>query len=168
MTELAELLRGVRNYNVAVKEIPRSQRAADFSPRGRPNSERAADFSPRGRADVQNPPPSDPPTEGIVFLHKIIEGGASKSYGIHVARLAGLPPQVVARSREVLDELQRGFERETKTPQLSRKKTKNTDQLPLFRDPAEDLLAELRSLNLDETAPIDALKKLAHWKSKFG
>jgi DNA mismatch repair protein MutS len=163
MTELAELLRGVRNYNVAVKEIPASPRAAD----SRPLREASRVSLRDGTPCTDTAQSAEPHTEGIVFLHKIIEGGASKSYGIHVARLAGLPPQVVARSREVLDELQRGFERETKTPQLSRKKTKSADQLPLFRDPAEDLLSELRSLNVNETSPIDALKKLADWKSRF-
>ncbi len=62
MTELAELLRGVTNYNVAVKE-----------------------YAP-GTSD-----------EGIVFLHRITEGGASKSYGIHVAGLAGIPKPVIER-----------------------------------------------------------------------
>ena len=103
MTELAELLTGVKNYNVAVRECADGQTGE----------------------------------EGIVFLHRIIEGGASKSYGIHVARLAGIPPKVIARSREVLEELQRSFARESRSPQLARKKTRNDGQLPLFRDPAE-------------------------------
>jgi len=100
LTELSELLRNVRNYNVAVREYPASV----------------------GR------------DAGIIFLHKIIEGGASQSYGIHVARLAGIPPTVIQRSREVLEELQRTFAKESHSPQLSRKKTRDNPQLPLFQD----------------------------------
>ena len=134
MTELAQLLEGVRNYNVAVREYDTG----------------------------------DEHEEGIVFLHRIVEGAASKSYGIHVAKLAGVPRPVIARSREVLDELQRGFQREAKTPQLSRKKTKDADQMALFRDPGDELLDELRAINPDEVTPLDAIKHLIRWKSRFG
>jgi DNA mismatch repair protein MutS len=134
LIELSELLRGVRNYNAAVKEYA----------------------EPGGRG------------EGIVFLHKIVEGGASKSYGIHVAKLAGIPDAVIRRSREVLDELQRGFERESRTPQLSRRKTKDDAQLTLFRDPAEELHDELHSLDSDRLTPLEALQKLTEWKKRFG
>jgi len=134
LTELAELLTGVRNFNVAVREYQASDRS----------------------------------DEGIVFLHRIVEGGASKSYGVHVARLAGIPKNVIARSKEVLDELQRGFERESRTPQLSRNKTKDDVQLPLFRDPGEDLLEALRDVDPETTTPLDALKTLAEWKERFG
>jgi DNA mismatch repair protein MutS len=106
--------------------------------------------------------------EGIIFLHQIVEGGASKSYGIHVARLAGIPNPVIERSREVLEELQRGFERESRTPQLSRKKTKDDVQLPLFRDPADGLLDELRAIDPDHTTPLDALQRLMEWKKRYG
>ncbi len=133
LTELAELLRGVCNYNVAVREY--------------------------GGAGTEG--------EGIVFLHRIVEGGASKSYGIHVARLAGVPKPVIQRSREVLEELQRSFERESRTPQLSRNKTKNDAQLALFRDPGLEMLDELRSLEPDHMTPLDALKRLTDWKERF-
>jgi len=163
MTELASLLRGVRNYNVAVREIPR---AAGLSPRG-------GTVAAGGGAGADHSAPSAAlHAEGLAFLHKIVEGGASKSYGIHVAKLAGIPDAVIARSREVLDELQRGFERESRTPQLSRKKTKDDRQLTLFRDPreewAEELIRELRALNVDETPPLEALKRLAEWKKRLG
>ncbi|MCH8966604.1 MAG: DNA mismatch repair protein MutS [Planctomycetes bacterium] len=134
MTELAQLLEGVRNYNVAVREYDTG----------------------------------DEHEEGIVFLHRIVDGAASKSYGIHVAKLAGVPRPVIARSREVLDELQRGFQREAKTPQLSRKKTKDAGQMALFRDPGDELLDELRAINPDEVTPLDAIKHLIRWKSRFG
>ncbi len=116
---------------------------------------------------VKEYPASPGSDEGVVFLHKIIEGGASKSYGIHVARLAGIPKSVIARSREVLDELQRGFERETRTPQLSGKKTRNDPQMELFTPPGAELLDELRKLDPNETTPLDALNALTEWKRRF-
>lgn len=134
MTELAELLRGVHNYNVAVREY--------------------------GDAGDQG--------QGIVFLYKILEGGASKSYGIHVAKLAGIPAAVIQRSREVLDELQRGFERESRTPQLTRKKTRDDAQLTLFREPGDELLDELRSMDPDRITPMEALQRFVEWKKRFG
>jgi len=133
LTELAELLRNVRNYNVAVREYPATE----------------------GRE------------AGIIFLHKIIEGGASQSYGIHVARLAGIPPAVIQRSREVLDELQRGFAKESHSPQLARKKTRSDTQLTLFREPAEELLELLRSMDPDRLTPLEALQRLQEWKARF-
>ena len=132
LIELADLLTGVRNFNVAVRE------------------------SQSGDGD------------GVVFLHKIVEGGASKSYGIHVAGLAGIPKTVIERSREILDELQRGFERESRTPQLTKKKTRDDSQLALFRDPGEALLEELRGMDPDKTTPIEALKRIQEWKNRFG
>ncbi|MCH7926112.1 MAG: DNA mismatch repair protein MutS, partial [Planctomycetes bacterium] len=134
LTELAEILQGVRNFNVAVREYPAS----------------------------------DSKEEGIVFLHRIVEGGASKSYGVHVAKLAGIPKNVIARSREVLDELQRGFERESRTPQLTKNKTKDDAQLALFREPGEELLEELRNVDPNATTPLDALQRLTEWKKRFG
>jgi DNA mismatch repair protein MutS len=133
MTELASLLAGVRNYNVAVREYG----------------------------------PADQKDGGIVFLHRIVEGGTSKSYGIHVARLAGIPQSVIARSREVLDELQRGFERESRTPQLAKKKTKDDGQLQLFREPGDELIDELNGVNPSEMTPLEALQRLQEWKDRF-
>jgi len=133
LTELAELLDGVRNFNVAVREYPAS-----------------------GEKDG-----------GIAFLHRIVEGGTSKSYGVHVARLAGIPASVIERSREILDELQRGFERESRTPQLARKKTRDDAQLTLFPDPGEGLLDELRSVDPDQMTPLEALQRLKEWKDRY-
>lgn len=105
--------------------------------------------------------------DGVVFLHKIVEGGASKSYGIHVAGLAGIPKSVIERSREILDELQRGFERESRTPQLTKEKTRDDSQMALFRDPGEALLEELRGMDPNQTTPIEALKLIQEWKNRF-
>ncbi len=133
LTELADMLRGVRNYNVAVREYSDGATKSD----------------------------------GIAFLHRIVEGGASKSYGVHVAKLAGIPKPVIVRSLEVLDELQRGFEREAKSPQLSRKKTKNDGQLALFRDQGEQMLELLRSTDPNQLTPLQALQLLQTWKDQL-
>jgi DNA mismatch repair protein MutS len=126
-------------------------------------------YRERGRAD--DLPPCQGGTKGglssIVFLHKIVEGGASQSYGIHVAKLAGVPKSVIDRSREVLDELQRRFARESRTPQLSRRKTRSDKQLTLFRDPGDELLEALRAADPDHLTPMEALARLKELKDRF-
>ncbi len=144
LTELSELLRNVRNCNVAVREYP------DVGAR---KDSRTSETEGRDA--------------GIIFLHKIVEGGASQSYGIHVARLAGIPPAVIQRSREVLDELQKSFARESHSPQLSRKKTRDAAQIPLFRDPGEELMEALRAIDPDRLTPIEALQRVQEWKARF-
>ena len=89
----------------------------------------------------------------VIFLHRLRPGGADRSYGIHVGRLAGLPPEVLDRARAVLRSLEAGH-RVATTPSPA-------DQLALFT-PAEDpLLAELRALDLDGLTPREALARLA-------
>ena len=105
--------------------------------------------------------------EAIVFLHKIVEGPASQSYGIHVAKLAGIPKDVIQRSREVLNELQRNFAKESRTPQLTSKKTRDETQLPLFRDPGDELIAELHDVDPDRLTPIEALQRIKSWQDRF-
>ncbi len=94
----------------------------------------------------------------VVFLHRLKPGGADRSYGIHVARLAGLPEQVVARAREVLATLEADH-RVAAAPAPK-------DQLALFA-PAEDpLLGELRELDLDGLTPREALARLADLQAR--
>jgi DNA mismatch repair protein MutS len=88
----------------------------------------------------------------VVFLHRLRPGGADRSYGIHVARLAGLPDSVVERARTVLRTLEAGHRVATPAP---------TDQLVLFPAGEDPLLVELRSLDLDGTTPREALLLLA-------
>jgi DNA mismatch repair protein MutS len=156
LTELAELLRGVRNFNVAVREQPNLQRRGGGGSGGSGASDSGGGSGGGGSGG-----------EGIVFLHRIVEGGASKSYGIQVARLAGLPASVIRRSREVLEELERGFEREARTPQLSGRKTRDDPQMTLFRDPTAELLDALRATDLDSMTPMEALTQLAEWRKEF-
>ena len=107
--------------------------------------------------------------DDIIFLRKIVPGRSDRSYGIQVARLAGLPPQVIARAKEILtglehDELSRGGR-----PTLSGSITPGTRQLALFGgvgdaapDPRlKEILARLRALDPDHTTPRQALDALA-------
>ena len=107
-------------------------------------------------------------SESIVFLHRIVPGGTDKSYGLHVARLAGVPQAVIARGREVLQELERSFARETKTPQLSRRRTRVDPQLLLFADPAEEVAAELEATDVSRLTPQEALAKLKDLQRRLG
>jgi DNA mismatch repair protein MutS len=89
----------------------------------------------------------------VVFLHRLRPGGADRSYGIHVGRLAGLPAEVVERARDVLRTLEAGHRVvATRSP---------ADQLALFA-PAEDpVLADLKALDVDGLTPREALQRLA-------
>jgi DNA mismatch repair protein MutS len=120
LTQLADLLPGVRNYNVAVSE-----------------------------ADGQ-----------VVFLHKIVPGGADRSYGIHVGQLAGLPRPVVQRASEILRALEASSGKAVKiNPQAAQ-------QLALFPE-TNPFLNELREMDVNALSPIEALNKLFEWQRKY-
>lgn len=121
LTQLAELLPGVRNYNVAVSESDNK----------------------------------------VVFLHKIIAGGADRSYGIHVAQLAGLPAPVVGRANEIMAELERSSGRAVKIDPHA------AQQIALFPE-TNPLLDELKELDVNSLSPIEALNKLFEWQKRFG
>jgi len=111
--------------------------------------------------------------DGVVFLHRISDGPADRSYGIHVAKLAGLPESVIERAKVVLTELEseRTVE-ELEKPQRQRAKRDATPApLPLFdvpQPPADHPLAEeLRKLAPDGMTPLEALQRLAEWKQRF-
>jgi DNA mismatch repair protein MutS len=102
--------------------------------------------------------------EDVVFLRRLVPGGASRSYGIQVARLAGLPERVVARARELLAGLEAG--RRTGAPPSPE------PQLALFAPaapsgPEADVLAELRAVDPERTTPLDALARLARWSARL-
>jgi DNA mismatch repair protein MutS len=120
LTQLADLLPGVRNYNVAVSESD-------------------------GR---------------VVFLHKIIPGGADRSYGIHVAQIAGLPKPVIQRANEILQLLE-------KTSGTTLKQEQTTQQqLTLFPE-NNPLLEAFQDLDINSLTPIEALNLLYDWKRRF-
>jgi DNA mismatch repair protein MutS len=120
LTQLADLLPGVRNYNVAVTE-------ADGT---------------------------------VVFLHQIIPGGADRSYGIHVAQLAGLPRPVIQRATEIMKELEKS------SGQAIRINPQAAQQAALFPE-TNPLLDELNGLDVNSLAPIEALNKLFEWQRRF-
>ena len=101
----------------------------------------------------------------VIFLYKIVPGGVDRSYGIHVAQLAGLPRSVVHRAREVLEDLE-GDSR-TARP-LSKKRRKETAQQISFLTPKSPLLEELEKLDLDAMTPLEALNKLYELKKRAG
>ncbi len=120
LTQLADLLPGVRNYNVAVSE-------AD------------------GR---------------VVFLHKIVSGGADRSYGIHVGQLAGLPRPVVQRAQEILKQLELSSGRAVKIDPIASK------QIALFPE-TNPLIDELKKIDINSLSPMEALNKLYEWQRRF-
>ncbi len=100
----------------------------------------------------------------VIFLHKIVPGGVDKSYGIHVAQLAGLPKAVLHRAREVLDEL----ESDGKQAKPAAKKEKEpTTQIPLFGEKSE-LEKALGEIDINSLTPLEALNKLYELKKKAG
>jgi DNA mismatch repair protein MutS len=121
LTELANILPRVRNYNVAVAE------------------------------------------EGdkVIFLHKIVPGGADRSYGIHVAQLAGLPRTVIHRAEEILKELERDSHRAPIRP----RRIAEIRQLALFPE-ASPIIEELRKLDVNSMTPLEALNKLYELQQK--
>lgn len=120
LTQLADLLPGVRNYNVAVSEVD----------------------------------------SNVVFLHKIIPGGADRSYGIHVAQLAGLPAPVIQRANEIMAELEKTSGRAVKIDAHA------AQQAALFPE-TSPLLKELKEMDVNSLSPIEALNKLFEWQRRF-
>jgi len=103
---------------------------------------------------------------GIVFLRKVEPGAADRSYGIEVAKLAGLPEEVVRRAREVL------AEHENTEAQLSAhlasgdSTAPRTAQLTIFTPLSQAVLERLREVNLDQLTPLDALNLLSELKKQ--
>jgi DNA mismatch repair protein MutS len=93
--------------------------------------------------------------EGVVFLHHIVPGGADKSYGIHVAQLAGMPRPVIHRAEEILEQLEREAAR---SPGQAPAKAQVL-QLPLFTT-THPVVDELKSLDVNALSPIEALTRL--------
>ncbi len=120
LTQLSEVLPGVRNYNVAVSE------------------------------------------EGgeVVFLHSIVPGGADKSYGIHVAELAGMPRTVIHRAQEILINFEMNSNAINEADKIP------VRQLSMF--PQKNLLLEeLKKIDVDSLPPLEALNRLYEWQRRF-
>jgi DNA mismatch repair protein MutS len=103
----------------------------------------------------------------VVFLHRLEPGGTDRSYGIHVGQLAGLPGQVVARAREILDALEAEHRMVPGPPPAA---SRDPGQLVLFGDqPQPDpVVEELKLLDVDTLTPLEALNRLADFKRRAG
>ncbi len=129
LNELEELLDGVVNCNIAVKEEK----------------------------------------DDIIFLRKVIPGSTNRSYGIQVAKLAGMPPEVVERAKKLLRDIEDQTVMDLSNDPKSKKKSKTYTQLVMFQDidkirhPLEE---ELDKLDVDHMTPMQALQKLHELKSK--
>src|SRR5579872_3454556 len=102
---------------------------------------------------------------GIVFLRKVEPGAADRSYGIEVAKLAGLPNEVVERAREVL--VQHEFAEQQATAHLSPGATPPAAQLTIFTPLSQPVLDKLREVDLNRLTPLEALNLLAELKKEI-
>ncbi|MDY3773704.1 MAG: DNA mismatch repair protein MutS [Eubacterium sp.] len=139
LTELEGKLEGVQNYCIAVKEDG----------------------------------------DEIVFLRKIVKGGADKSYGIQVAKLAGVPESVLSRAREIAQELENENgelsisipEAQSGEPERGTKPIQNMTQLSIFDTVttfhSEDILFELRDIDLSRVTPMDAMNLVYKWQNEL-
>ena len=96
----------------------------------------------------------------VVFLHKIVPGGADRSYGIHVAQMAGLPSSVITRANEILKQLEQSSG--TTLPAASA----TQDQLRLFPE-NNPMIEAYKKLDLETLSPIQALNLLYEWRRKY-
>lgn len=108
----------------------------------------------------------------VIFLRRIVPGGADKSYGIHVAQIAGIPKTVINRAREVLKELEsiRGTEKEKRVASKDEKQMKHEQfqQLSLFNDrESKKLLEEITKLDINVLTPIEAITRLYEIQKKI-
>ena len=103
----------------------------------------------------------------VVFLHKILPGGTDKSYGIHVAKLAGLPKTILERSKEILEELESTFQKEATGEHLSKHKTKEPDKDSLFVQKHKSVLEKLGSTDVNNLTPIEAINLLNRIKNEI-
>jgi DNA mismatch repair protein MutS len=128
LTDLAVVLKGVKNYTIQVKEW----------------------------------------NEEIIFLRKIIEGVADKSYGIQVARLAGLPEVLLNRANEVLSNLEKSELSEVRIPRIKNSEKENTlnqsEQYGLFSETVHPVVKQLENLEPDNLSPRQAIETLYELK----
>jgi DNA mismatch repair protein MutS len=105
----------------------------------------------------------------VIFLRRVIEQPASRSYGIEVARLAGLPDSIITRAREILANLEQGELDEAGMPRIARDRRAKTPapQLGLFSSPDERIADEIRALDLEHMTPMDALNALARISARL-
>ena len=99
----------------------------------------------------------------VVFLRKIVPGGADRSYGIHVAKLAGLPQTVIARAQQVLAQLEQP-DAATENRPLASEKEATCGSLPQ----PHPIIEEMKQIDLFSMTPLDALNRLADIQRRIG
>ena len=104
--------------------------------------------------------------EDIIFLRKIVEGGTDESYGIHVAKLAGVPKEVTNRANEILFKLEKKNIMNGKAKSKS-EKAENAGQLSMYNYKLAEIASELDGVHLDSITPIEALNILQKMKDKM-
>ena len=148
LTELSDHHRGIKNFNVTVKELE----------------------------------------DSILFLRKVVEGSADRSYGIHVGKLAGLPEEITRRAGEILICLEEEKISDESIAEILKKKkgASSVYDLPLFKPLKEDegnnlspqrgidlteeesaVLSEISKIDANSMTPIEALTKIAVWKKEL-
>jgi len=98
--------------------------------------------------------------DSLVFTHRIIQGGADRSYGIHVAQLAGLPNKVITRSYELLSELEN-------SDQTTKAAVSNSEKHIDESSITDNILEEFCNLEIDNLSPLQALQQLYEWKKRI-
>jgi DNA mismatch repair protein MutS len=101
--------------------------------------------------------------EDVIFLRKIVKGGTDESYGIHVAKLAGVPKEVLKNAREILKNLERKSMLGEKNMQKEEKK-QSEGQLSMYNFKLAEIAHELDKININELTPIDAMNILVRLK----
>jgi len=103
----------------------------------------------------------------IIFLRKLVPGGANRSFGIQVGKLAGLPEAVISRAKEILTNLEKGEFDYTGKPRIARKKGDDSpSQMTLFQKANGEIIDELKKLDINNLSPIEALNILHKLKQK--
>ncbi len=103
----------------------------------------------------------------VVFLHKILPGGTDKSYGIHVAKLAGVPKSILERSTEILEELESTFQKEASGEHLAMHKKKQPDKDSLFVQKHKSILDKLALTDVNNLTPIEAINLLGQIREEI-
>lgn len=112
----------------------------------------------------------------VIFLRKIVEGGTDRSYGIYVAKMAGLPERVVVRANEILESFEqknmfsnKNAVREITLPSEKEEKANNQSamQYPLFSAKESEIEREIQELDVDNLTPIEALNKIVKWRKQI-
>jgi len=133
LTELSNVYKGVKNYNITAKEYK----------------------------------------DRIIFLRKVVPGSADQSYGIQVAKLAGIPQKVIERAQEILEELEKSEFNESSILEKTKRKKAEINQTSFIEVLSQKtskeraLIEELKDLNIDSLTPIEALTFLSKLKEKL-